>query len=422
MNYLPNNLTFNDGFAFLNKFSLIDIASEHGTPLYVYDWDNIENNISEFTNAFGDNALYRYAAKAFICRKLVELLEKNKWGIDVVSGGEMATVLSVLDTLENTLFNGTYKTKEEVNYFISNNGGHISIDNLNERSLLQDIASKNKRKQPVILRINLDLGAETHPMVLTSGYDQQFGISIDVAETALKEVYNSDSLLFSGVHVHIGSQIKDPDRFNKAMEECSLFLERNKASVEREIVFDAGGGFFSPYEGDENSEALSVYVNSIKSGIEKNWTADYKIMIEPGRAIVNNAGLILYTAGAIKEDRGEKPFILVDGGMSDNPRPALYGSEHKLFNISGKVNDKEKVFAVSGRHCESGDLLVDEAHLSENTKTGDILMSTSTGAYTYAMASNYNRVPKAKVVGVSKSEVFDLVKRQSFKDTVSDDI
>ena len=422
MNYLPNNLTFNDGVAFLNKFSLIDIASEHGTPLYVYDWDNIEYNISEFTNAFGDDVLYRYAAKAFICRKLVELLEKNKWGIDVVSGGEMATVLSVLDTLENTLFNGTYKTKEEVNYFISNNGGHISIDNLNEISLLQDIASKNKRKQPVILRINLDLGAETHPMVLTSGYDQQFGISIDVAETALKEVYNSDSLLFSGVHVHIGSQIKDPDRFNKAMEECSLFLERNKASVEREIVFDAGGGFFSPYEGDENSEALSVYANSIKSGIEKNWTADYKIMIEPGRAIVNNAGLILYTAGAIKEDRGEKPFILVDGGMSDNPRPALYGSEHKLFNISGKVNDKEKVFAVSGRHCESGDLLVDEAPLSVNTKTGDILMSTSTGAYTYAMASNYNRVPKAKVIGVSKTEVFELVKRQSFEDTVSDDI
>ena len=279
MNYLPNNLTFNDGFAFLNNFSLIDIASEHGTPLYVYDWDNIENNISEFTNAFGDNALYRYAAKAFICRKLVELLEKNKWGIDVVSGGEMATVLSVLDTLENTLFNGTYKTKEEINYFISNNGGHISIDNLNEISLLQDIASKNKRKQPVILRINLDLGAETHPMVLTSGYDQQFGISIDVAETALKEVYNSDSLLFSGVHVHIGSQIKDPDRFNKAMEECSLFLERNKASVEREIVFDAGGGFFSPYEGDENSEDLSVYANSIKSGIEKNWTADYKLSL-----------------------------------------------------------------------------------------------------------------------------------------------
>ena len=226
----------------------IDIASEHGTPLYVYDWDNIENNISEFTNAFGDNALYRYAAKAFICRKLVELLEKNKWGIDVVSGGEMATVLSVLDTLENTLFNGTYKTKEEINYFISNNGGHISIDNLNEISLLQEIASQNKRKQPVILRINLDLGAETHPMVLTSGYDQQFGISIDVAETALKEVYNSDSLLFSGVHVHIGSQIKDPNRFNNAMEECSLFLEKNKASVEREVVFDAGGGFFSPYE------------------------------------------------------------------------------------------------------------------------------------------------------------------------------
>ena len=315
----------------------------------------------------------------------------------------------------------SYKTKEEVDFFISNNGGHISIDNLNEISLLQEIASKNKRKQSVILRINLDLGAETHPMVLTSGYDQQFGLSIDIADTALKEVYNSDSLLFSGIHVHIGSQIKDPERFKKAMEECSLFLEKNKASVEREIVFDAGGGFFSPYEGDENSQDLEVYAEAIKSGIEENWSSDYKVMIEPGRAVVNNAGLILYTAGAIKEDRGDKPYILVDGGMSDNPRPALYGSEHKLFNVSGNKKEEEKVFAVSGRHCESGDLLVEEASLPTDTNPGDILMSTSTGAYTFAMASNYIRVPKAKVIGISSNEVFELVKRQSFEDTLAQD-
>jgi diaminopimelate decarboxylase len=389
MNYLPENLKFEEGVAFINDFSLLDISSEHGTPLYVYDWENIKKNISEFTTSFGNETLYRYAAKAFICKKLVTLLDENNWGVDVVSGGEMATVLSAVGTLENTLFNGTYKTKEEIDYFISNNGGHISIDNLNEISLLQDIASKNNRKQPVILRINLDLGAETHPMVLTSGYDQQFGLSIDTAENALKEVYNADSLLFSGVHVHI---------------------------------FDAGGGFFSPYEGDEDGQGLEVYADSIKSGIEENWDADYKIMIEPGRAVVNNSGLILYTAGAIKEDRGEKPYILVDGGMSDNPRPALYGSEHKLFNISENKNEKETIFAVSGRHCESGDLLVKEAHLPDDTKPGDILMSTSTGAYTYAMASNYNRVPKAKVVGVSNKEVFELVKRQSYEDTVSDDI
>ena len=422
MNYLPRNLTFNDGVAFINNHSLLEVSSEHGTPLYVYDWEHIKNNILEFTNAFGDDVLYRYAAKAFICRKLVELLNDNNWGVDVVSGGEMATVLSAVDTLENTLFNGTYKTKEEINFFMSNNGGHISVDNIDEISILQDIANKNKIKQPVILRINLDLGAETHPMVLTSGYDQQFGISIDVAEKALKEVYNSDSLLFSGIHVHIGSQIKDPERFRKAMEECSLFLEKNKASVEREIVFDAGGGFFSPYEGDEDSEDLTIYADSIRSGIEKNWSTDYKIMIEPGRAVINNAGLILYTAGAIKEDRGDKPFILVDGGMSDNPRPALYGSEHKLFNISPNKSEDEKVFAVSGRHCESGDLLVEDAKLPIDTNTGDILMSTSTGAYTFAMASNYNRVPKAKVVGISKSEVFDLVKRQSFEDTFAQDL
>ena len=153
MNYLPRNLTFNDGVAFINNHSLLEVSSEHGTPLYVYDWEHIKNNILEFTNAFGDDVLYRYSAKAFICRKLVELLNDNNWGVDVVSGGEMATVLSAVDTLENTLFNGTYKTKEEINFFMSNNGGHISVDNIDEISILQDIANKNKIKQPVILRI-----------------------------------------------------------------------------------------------------------------------------------------------------------------------------------------------------------------------------------------------------------------------------
>ena len=422
MNYLPKNLTFNDGVAFIGDLSLNELSSEHGTPLYVYDWDHIKENISDFTKAFGDETLYRYAAKAFICKELVNLLDQKNWGIDVVSGGEMATVLSSLGTLENSLFNGTYKTVREIDFFMENKGGHISIDNVDEISTLQDRASKNNVKQPVILRINLDVGAETHPMVLTSGYDQQFGVSIDIAESALKDIYNSDSLFFSGVHVHIGSQIKDPERFKKAMQECSLFLANNKASVEREIVFDAGGGFFSPYEGDENNEDLAIYADSIKSGIEENWDSEYKIMIEPGRAVVNNAGIILYTAGAIKEDRGEKPYILVDGGMSDNPRPALYGSEHKLFNISQNKNSKEKLFAVSGRHCESGDLLVKEACLPEDTNTGDILMSTSAGAYTYSMASNYNRVPKSKVIGISESKVIDLIKRQSFEDTIAQDI
>ena len=422
MNYLPSNLEFKNGVAHIGETSLLDVAKEYGTPLYVYDWEHLKDNIDYFTNAFGQDTYFRYAAKAFICKALVKELDDKGWGVDVVSGGEMATVQAVTGTLENSLFNGTFKHRDEIEFFMQHNGGHISVDNRFEIPMLEEVAEKLDRKQPVIMRINLDVGAETHPMVLTSGYDQQFGISIGFAEEALQQIYNSPHLLFSGVHVHIGSQIKDPERFKKAMQECSLFLANNKASVEREIVFDAGGGFFSPYEGDDNNEDLAIYAASIKSGIEENWDSEYKIMIEPGRAVVNNAGIILYTAGAIKEDRGEKPYILVDGGMSDNPRPALYGSEHKLFNISQNKNSKEKLFAVSGRHCESGDLLVKEASLPDDTNTGDILMSTSAGAYTYSMASNYNRVPKSKVIGISESKVIDLIKRQSFEDTIAQDI
>ena len=422
MNYLPSNLSFKDGVAHIGDTSLLDVAKEYGTPLYVYDWGHLKDNIDYFSEAFGSHTLFRYAAKAFICKALVKELHDKGWGVDVVSGGEMATVQAVTGSLENTLFNGTYKSREEIDFFMKHEGGHISIDNRYEIPMLEAAASKLGRQQPVIMRINLDVGAETHPMVLTTGYDQQFGISIGFAEEALKQIYDAPSLLFSGIHVHIGSQIKDPERYQKAMSECAEFLYKHRAAIQAEVVFDAGGGFFSPYAGDEADHELKVYADAINAGITEHWQDDYRVMIEPGRALVNNPGVILYTAGALKDDRGEKPYILVDGGMSDNPRPAFYGSEHKLFNISGGKNGEDMVHAVSGRHCESGDLLVKEALLPSDTQSGDILMSTSTGAYTFAMASNYNRVPKSGVVAVNESGVDELVNRQSFQDTFINDI
>ncbi|MDC0051660.1 diaminopimelate decarboxylase [Acidimicrobiaceae bacterium] len=422
MNYLPSNLSFKDGVAHIGDTSLLDVAKEYGTPLYVYDWKHLKDNIDYFSEAFGSHTLFRYAAKAFICKALVKELHDKGWGVDVVSGGEMATAQAVTGSLENTLFNGTYKSREEIDFFMKHEGGHISIDNRYEIPMLEAAASKLGRQQPVIMRINLDVGAETHPMVLTTGYDQQFGISIGFAEEALKQIYDAPSLLFSGIHVHIGSQIKDPERYQKAMSECAEFLYKHRAAIQAEVVFDAGGGFFSPYAGDEADHELKVYADAINAGITEHWQDDYRVMIEPGRALVNNPGVILYTAGALKDDRGEKPYILVDGGMSDNPRPALYGSEHKLFNISGGKNGEDTVHAVSGRHCESGDLLVKEALLPSDTQSGDILMSTSTGAYTFAMASNYNRVPKSGVVAVTESGVVELVNRQSYQDTFINDI
>ncbi len=422
MNYLPSNLKFNDGVAFIGDVSLLEVAKQYSTPLYVYDWEHIRNNIDYFTNAFGTDTYFRYAAKAFICKGLVKELDKYGWGVDVVSGGEMATVQETVGSLENAIFNGTFKRQDEIEYFIQNNGGHISIDNRYEVGMLDEVATSLNKKQAVIMRINLDVGAETHPMVLTSGYDQQFGISIGFAEEALDQITSSKSLLFSGIHVHVGSQIKDPKRYKLAMTSCADFMNTHSEKVEGEAVFNAGGGFFSPYAGDEVDHELSINAQAIHEGVKEHWSEDYKVMIEPGRALVNNPGVILYTAGAIKSDRGEKPYILVDGGMSDNPRPALYGSEHKLFNISGGKSEKEVVHAVSGRHCESGDLLVKDAILPEDTKSGDILMSTSTGAYTFSMASNYNRVPKSGVVAVTSLGIKEIVNRQSYEDTFINDL
>ena len=348
-------------------------------------------------------------------------LQEQGWGTDVVSGGEMSTVRESIGTLETSLFNGTFKSREEMVYFIQNKGGHISIDNRTEVEEVDRVSSELGIKQDVLIRLNLDLGAETHPMVLTSGQKQQFGISPTHAEEVVENIYNLKNLNFKGVHVHIGSQIKDPQRYFMAMETCGSFLTRFVDKIDTEPIFNAGGGFFSPYAGDDYDEDLSTYSDAINTGINKSWGSDYRLMVEPGRAIVNNPGIILYTTGAIKSDRGEKPYVLVDGGMSDNPRPALYGSEHKLFNISNKSKQKN-TFAVSGRHCESGDLLVENAELPSETKKGDVLMSTSTGAYTYSMASNYNRVPKSAVVAVRRNSSELVVNKQSFEDVSLNDV
>ena len=420
-NYLPKNIDFMTASPNINGTSLLELVKTYKTPLYVYDWEHIKDNISDFKKAFGHETLFRYAAKAFICKAFVKELSEHNWGIDVVSGGEMFTVSETLGSLEKALFNGTFKSEEEIDYFIKNKGGYISIDSRSEVNNINRIAGKNNVVQKVLIRLNLDLGAETHPMVLTSGDNQQFGISTSHAEEVVSSVDSSENLSFSGVHVHIGSQIKDPNRYKLAMEKCGSFIKDYAEKIQGVPVFNAGGGFFSPYAGDDYDEDLTVYSNAIKEGIEKTWGKDFTLMIEPGRAVVNNPGIILYTTGAIKYDRGEKPYILVDGGMSDNPRPAIYGSEHKLFNISNNSEDKI-IFAVSGRHCESGDLLVEEAELPKDTKPGDILMSTSTGAYTYSMASNYNRVPKAGVVAIHEEKALLIIKNQSFGDTALEDV
>ena len=420
-NYLPKNLDFSAKEVSINKTSLLSLAEKHGTPLYVYDWKHILDNLAYFRESFGEETIFRYAAKAFICKAFVKELQTQGWGTDVVSGGEMSTVKESIGTLETSLFNGTFKSKEELFYFIKNKGGHISIDNRTEVEEIDKVSSELGIKQNVLIRLNLDLGAETHPMVLTSGQKQQFGISPTHAEEVVEKIHNLNNLNLEGVHVHIGSQIKDPQKYFMAMETSGSFLTRVIDKIEKEPIFNAGGGFFSPYAGDNFDEDLSAYNDAINSGIKKSWGSDYRLMVEPGRAIVNNPGVILYTTGAIKSDRGEKPYILVDGGMSDNPRPALYGSEHKLFNISNNSGQK-KIFAVSGRHCESGDLLVENADLPSETKKGDILMSTSTGAYTYSMASNYNRVPKPAVVSVKEDSSELIVNKQRFEEVFLNDV
>ena len=195
--YLPKNINFSSTSPDINGTSLLELVKTYKTPLYVYDWEHIKDNISDFKKAFGQETLFRYAAKAFICKAFVKELSEHGWGTDVVSGGEMFTVNETLGTLEESLFNGTFKSEEEIDYFTKNKGGYISIDSRSEVNNINRIAGKNNVVQKVLIRLNLDLGAETHPMVLTSGDNQQFGISISHAEEVVSSIDSSQNLSFS---------------------------------------------------------------------------------------------------------------------------------------------------------------------------------------------------------------------------------
>lgn len=407
------------------------LASKYATPLYVMDEDLIRKNCRQFRDSIKESykgGMVAFASKAFSCKEIYRIVGEEGLGIDVVSGGELYTALKAGFPAEKIIFHGNNKTASELSLAIENGVGRIVVDNLTELELLDALAKSVGKKVNIMFRIKPGIDAHTHDFVKTGQIDSKFGLALETGEAmeAVKAALLCKNLILSGVHCHIGSQIFDVDPFVLAAEVMMDFIGSVKKETGHTLYeLNLGGGFGIKYTEDHKPSAYSEYAKKV-SRVIKEKSAEYGIdepfiIIEPGRSIVGSAGATLYTVGSVKVIPNIRTYVSVDGGMTDNPRYALYRSEYEVLIANKASEPRTTVATIAGRCCESGDLLGENLRLQE-TKPYDILAVLATGAYNYSMSSNYNRVPRPPVVFVSGGKDRLAIKRETYEDIIRNDI
>lgn len=430
---LYNNLSVNDdGHLTIAGFDTVLLAKKYGTPLYVIDEDRVRENCRVYFDAvqryFGDGSFPLYASKAFCCKAIYPIIEKEGLGADLVSPGEIYTAMKAGFPLEKGFYHGNNKSAEEVSFAMESGVGYFVVDNPDELELVDKTAGEKGLKQKVLLRVTPGIDSHTFEAINTGRVDSKFGVSIPTgqAEEFCAEVLKKENLEFCGYHCHIGSQIFECEPFFKTADIMLKFAAdmRDKYSLECKIL-DLGSGFGIKYrqsddiiDYDEGIKGISVHVKArcAEYGLEMP-----KIILEPGRGIIGDAGLTLYTVGSVKEIRGYKSYVSIDGGMTDNPRYALYKAEHTVINASRANEAEEFCCTVAGHCCESGDVIREDVNIAK-PRAGEILAALSTGAYNYSMASNYNRFPRPAAVMVSKKGERLIIRRETLEDIVSCDL
>lgn len=413
----------------------VDIAEKFGTPLYVYDEAHIRNMMGVYRDTlnreYDGNGLVLYASKAFACKAIYKIAKQERIGIDVVSGGELYTAIKAGFPTDKICMHGNNKLLEELKLAVDNRVGLIAVDSFAEADLLNALAEERGITQKVLIRVNPGIEAHTHAYIQTTRTDSKFGFSVldGTAEEISAYVKLKKNLQLVGYHCHIGSQIFEAQSFVLAARALMDFMAliKKKLSLETEVL-NLGGGFGIWYSNDDPKLKLDDYSNYlkilIKSVKEKAKILKLKepyLMIEPGRSIIGEAGITLYRVGNVKDIKGIRKYLAVDGGMFENPRYALYQAKYSAL-IANRAKDEcvEKV-SIAGKCCESGDLIAVDVPLP-SAKPGDILAVLSTGAYHYSMASNYNRnlIPAAIFVTEGKAEY--VIKPQNYEDLIRNDV
>lgn len=427
MNFICNNINTNDdGHLTFAGVDTVSLAKEYGTPLYILDTDRIREMcrlyISSLKKHFGENVLPLYASKALSFVGVYRILKEENMGIDVVSAGEIYTALKAGYPSDKMYFHGNYKTDDEIRFAIDNEVGCFIVDNLNELEVIDEYCARKGKKQKVMMRLSPGIDPHTFKAVVTGNVDSKFGVAIETgqAESATVEFLGKKNIDFCGYHCHIGSQIFDSIPFYDAAKIMTKFIadmKRKYGFITREL--NLGGGIGVRYVDAHPELDIDAILGEI-AGHVRNTCAEAgiaipKILIEPGRSIVADAGMTLYTAGGLKEITGYKKYLPIDGGMSDNPRFALYQAEYTVYNASRIDESADTVCDVVGKCCESGDIIQENVKISSPQK-GDVIAVCTTGAYNYSMASNYNKIPRPPIIGISNGKAEVLVKRESFSD------
>lgn len=405
-----------------------DLADRYGTPLYLMDEARIRENCRRYTDCLDimpEGSMILYAGKACCFKDMYRIITEEGMGADVVSSGELFTALSAGFDPSKLFFHGNGKTDTDLECAVNEGIGYIVCDNEDELYALSAVASYCRKTQKILLRLTPGIDPHTHKKIRTGGIDSKFGSLIcdGTAERLAVAASHMDGVDLCGFHCHIGSQIFDAQPFVDAAEIMSEFcagLYRNHGIKTK--ILDLGGGFGVPYTDSDPELDVRSTVRSIVDEVKRRFgnVALPAIMLEPGRSIVADAGLTVYTCTSVK-NAGKTSYVAVDGGMPDNPRFALYEASYKVRNVTRAAEEGTRLYTIAGRCCESGDLIQKNVSLPE-TKRGDFIAVETTGAYNYSMASNYNRLPRPAVIMLDKNEEHIVVRRETFGDILDNDL
>ena len=413
---LPDTAEIVDGRLRIGGCDVIDVATQFGTPVFIYDEEHLRSRCAEAVSVFGDGVAY--ASKAFLCKAMARLAYEAGMHIDVATGGEMHIALAAGVPGEMLVLHGNNKSSEELEIAMDAGVSRIVVDSFDEMDRIESLVSAGKNAPDVLLRINPGIEAHTHEYLQTGVPDSKFGFPLTdgIAADAIARARTSDRMAFKGLHVHIGSQVFEVDNYAKAIDALSPFV--NESGAEE---FSIGGGLGVAYVEGEAADTITAWAETIL-GAARESGIKARILSEPGRSIVARAAVTAYTVGTIKSLPDVRTYISVDGGISENPRPVLYGSGYEAMLPRNPQANRPMQARIVGKHCEAGDIIVREAFLPDDTIVGVILCTPVTGAYGHSMGSNYNKVRRPAVVFVRHGKARVVVERETYDDMLVRDV
>jgi len=424
---MHEHIHIKNGTLYIEDCNALELAQRYKTPLYVMSESSIRQKCQMVKSDFldkHDDVHAAYASKAMLTTALIKIIQQEGLYMDVVSGGELYMAIQADFPTDKIIFHGNNKSLEELEYAIKHQVGRIVVDNLYELKALNTLCAALNRRARILFRITPGVASSTHDYIATGKKDSKFGISLDdaVIYPAIQEVLNQPLIDFMGFHFHVGSQIFDHTSHIKATEIALNLIKNVKERFDFTVKeLNTGGGYGVKYTRDDVPQTIAYFTDAIMETIDgfckTNHIARPTVFIEPGRFIVGEAGITLYKIGSVKELPGIRTYVAVDGGMTDNIRPALYQAKYEALIVTKADLPASQTVTLCGKCCESGDILIENLPLPVIDED-DILAVFSTGAYNYSMASHYNKHTLPAMVLVNGSNAFEIIKRETYEDLV----